>query len=112
MEIKIHAKGNVTVIEISGKLDSNTAPVAQQEIMPKLDTGAVVIDASKLNYVSSAGLRMLLLAAKKLATKNRKAILAGMTPDNQDVMKMTGFDHMFEFYETIDEAVAAAEKGE
>ena len=110
MEIKSYVDGGITVIVITGKLDSNTSPAAQQEIIPKIDAGAVVIDAGKLEYVSSAGLRMLLLTAKKLATKNRKAILAAVSSEIQDVMKMTGFDHMFEFHPTLDAAVAAAGK--
>lgn len=110
MEIKSYAKGNVTIIAISGKLDSNTSPAAQQEIVPRLDAGPVVIDASALDYVSSAGLRMLLLAAKQLARKNRKAVLAGVSAEIQDVMKMTGFDHMFEFHDTLDAAAASAGK--
>ena len=110
MEIKSSEKGGVTIIAISGKLDSNTAPAAQQEIMPRLDLGPVVLDASRLDYVSSAGLRMLLLAAKKLAMKNRKTILAGVSLEIQDIMKMTGFDHMFEFHSTLDSAATAAGK--
>ncbi len=110
MEIKSHARGNVTVIAITGKLDSNTSPAAQQEVMPKLDSGGVVIDASGLEYVSSAGLRLLLLAAKKLAMRNRRAVLTGVSSEISDVMKMTGFDHMFECHPTLEAAVAAAGK--
>ena len=110
MEIRSYEKNSVTVIEITGKLDSNTSPVAQQEIMPKLESGSVVLDASRMEYVSSAGLRLLLLAAKKLAMKKRKAVLTGVSSEIRDVMKMTGFDHMFECHPTLDAAVAAAGK--
>lgn len=110
MDIKRTARGNVTIIEITGKLDSNTSPAAQQTVMPLLDAGPVVVDAGRLEYVSSAGMRMLLLAAKRLAVKNRKAILSGVSAEIQDIMKMTGFDHMFEFHPTLDSAVAAAGK--
>lgn len=110
MDIKSTVRGNATIIEISGKLDSLTAPQAQQTIMPLLEAGPVVLDAGKLQYVSSAGLRMLLLVAKKLSSKNRKAVLSGVSADIQDVMKMTGFDHMFEFHPTLDAALAAAGK--
>src|SRR5258705_223771 len=68
MDVSHRTEQDVTIIAFAGNLDSNTSPVAQQAIDGILAAGAkkVVVDFSALDYISSAGLRVLLGAAKKL----------------------------------------------
>ncbi|MGD0338949.1 MAG: STAS domain-containing protein [Bacteroidota bacterium] len=106
MEINTKIEQNITVIEVSGNLDGNTAPVAQEKIMPLLISGCrLVFDMGKCNYISSAGLRLLLVIAKQLDRVGGTGAYAALTQETNDVMKITGFDNMFISYPTVTEAV-------
>ncbi len=106
MEINTRIDQNITIIEVSGNLDGNTTPVAQEKIMPLLTAGCrLVFDMGKCNYISSAGLRLLLVIAKQLNKVGGTGAYAALTQETNDVMKMTGFDNMFVSYPTVNEAV-------
>ncbi len=106
MEIKISAQDEVTRIEITGKLDSITAPDAQEKIMPLIvPKSRLVLDMCNVSYVSSAGLRVLLMVAKKSAQEGAKTVLSGLSEEILDIMEMTGFGNMFKNYETYIEAI-------
>ena len=111
MEIKTTTRDGVTVIEISGSLDGNTAPQAQEKIMPLVVPDCrLVLDLGKCNYISSAGLRLLLMVAKEFPGKGGRWVLAGMSEETRDVMEMTGFSGFFKTYDTISGAVKAVQK--
>ena len=111
MEIKFTTDQNVSIVEMVGKLDSLTSPAAQEQIMANLQPGKeFVINAARLEYVSSAGIRVLLLIAKKLAAQGGKAVLAGLSAEVKDVMAMTGFDHMFIFQPDVRTALSTLRK--
>lgn len=111
MEISMNKKDNITTFNIIGNLDSNTATDAREKIIPTI-TGndKLILDMNKCEFVSSAGLRTLLLIAKKLKTTLGKGVMVGVSDEILDVMEMTGFDDMFEIYKTADEAVKALKR--
>jgi len=93
------------IYKIGERLDSSNAAAEQPKILAVLDGGDnVVIDLSGCNYVSSAGLRVLLYSYKVAAPKGLKVSLAGVSSEIRDVMEMTGFDKFFEFFNTAEEA--------
>lgn len=111
MEITTRTEKDITVVAISGSLDGNTAPAAQEKIMPLLTGGCrLVFDMERCGYVSSAGLRLLLVIAKRLEQVNGAGIFAALAPAILDVMKMTGFDNIFSGYQSVDDAVEALAK--
>ena len=108
MEIKIVSRDDVTVVELVGNLDGASAPQAQGQIMPLIVPDCLlIVDMSQCGYVSSAGLRVLLMIAKLLNTKKGRGVLAGLSEEIQDVMEMTGFAQFFEIYGTVAEAMQA-----
>jgi anti-anti-sigma factor len=108
MDITRTARDDVTVVAISGSLDGTTAPEAQGHIMPLIvPNGRLVLDLSACQYVSSAGLRVLLMVAKLLTSKKGRGALAGVSEEVMDVMEMTGFAHFFETHDTVESAVEA-----
>lgn len=112
MEIKTATQGEVTIVEVSGNLDGSTAPQAQEKIMPLVVPNCLlVLDVGQCHYISSAGLRLLLMIAKQLANKEGRGVLAGLSEEIKDVMEMTGFDHIFKSYDTVSEAIEAIRKG-
>jgi len=108
MDITKTVRDGVSVIAISGSLDSTTAPRAQDEVLPLIASGCcLVLDLSQCEYVSSAGLRVLLMIAKQLAAKNGRWAISGLSAEIKDVMEMTGFAAFFATFGTVAEALAA-----
>lgn len=111
MEIKVDARDEATIVGISGNLDANTAPQAQEKIMPLIIPNCrLILDMSQCPYVSSAGLRFLLTIAKKVKdTEDGQWYLANLSEEVMDVMKMTGFAKLFEgrTFDTVSAALKA-----
>jgi anti-sigma B factor antagonist len=108
MDITQRSVGDVTVVEISGEIDGSNAPEAQAQIVPLAAADAkVAIDMSGVGYMSSAGLRMLLVVYRTVAGKGGEVALAGLSQDLLDTMSLTGFLDFFDHYDSVDEAVSA-----
>jgi anti-sigma B factor antagonist len=108
MEFSTSTQGDVIVAAIAGRLDSGTAPEAQEKLTPLIGPGAkLVLDMSGCEYVSSAGLRVLLWCAKAAARDDAQIAVAGLSNDIKEVMEMTGFGDLFPSFAGVDEAVAS-----
>ena len=91
MKIKKTENGNVLTISLAGRLDTGTAPELEKEINSSLDNiEELYLDFEGLDYVSSAGLRVL-LAAQKIMNRKGKMILQNVNDDIMEVFEMTGF---------------------
>ncbi len=112
MEIKTVTQDEVTIVEMSGSLDANTVTEAQDVIMSLVVPDClIVLDMSECEYVSSAGLRLLLMIAKRLkANQSGQWCLAGVSEEIMDVMEMTGFVQFFETFDTVSDAIAVIRK--
>ena len=108
MRVTASQENGVTVISIEGSIDGKTAPVVKQEINPSLEAAKnVILDLSKVDYLSSAGLRLLLLIYREFAAKNGKLVLLGVSQDIQTVMSHTGFLSFFKLADSRAEALQA-----
>jgi len=94
-------------ISLSGSLDAPGAMGVEEQFQNRLNQqgGNVIVDLSGLEYISSYGLRMLLMAAKGLHDRGGGLYLAAPSPHVMEVIKMAGYDTMFPVYETVDEAL-------
>ena len=91
MTIEINKSPDKTVIEIVGRLDTNTAPALDKTINEDIgDTKNLVLDLKELEYISSAGLRVLLSAQKKMQ-KIGSMKVKNVCEAVMDVLEMTGF---------------------
>ena len=91
MTIEIKKNNEETVIEIVGRLDTTTAPALDKTINDDIgDTTNLVLDVKGMEYISSAGLRVLLSAQKKMQ-KIGSMKLIGVCEEVMDVFEMTGF---------------------
>ena len=99
----------VVVVAPQGRLDSSTASGFEGELLPLAESGArrLIVDFSEVAYISSAGLRVLLMAAKKAKAAGVTFALAGMSAGVQQVMDISGFANFFTIYATRTEALAA-----
>lgn len=107
MEINSSNVAETALLEIAGRLDANTAPDLEKELLHLLDRGEskILIDLADLNYISSIGLRILLVAAKKAKTASGKVVLCSMQDYVYEIFAIAGFTDIFEIYPTRDEAL-------
>ena len=107
MKIEAIERDNATVLRLEGKIDANSSPDLEKQITEVIEnTGeAVILDFSPAVYISSAGLRVLLAAAKKLNAKHRSFLLCGVNETIMKVFKMTGFQLILEIHEDLEQAL-------
>jgi stage II sporulation protein AA (anti-sigma F factor antagonist) len=108
MQISTRTSNDIHIVAISGSLDSATSPDAQKSLDTVL-AGAknVVLDFSELDYISSAGLRVLLGAAKKLRASGGKLRMFGLNQSVREVFEISGFSAILSVYPSEAEALAA-----
>ena len=91
MTIEIKRTSEETVIELVGRLDTTTAPVLDETVSGDIgDTKNLVLDLKGLEYISSAGLRVLLGAQKKMQKVGTMKVI-NVCEEVMDVLEMTGF---------------------
>lgn len=113
MEIREEKKGNVMVLALSGRLDSSTSPEVENKILDAIEEGAahdVILDFSEVDYISSAGIRVLVHCHKELEKKQGNIFLAAVPKPIENVLYITGFLPYFKVYEGQAQALAALSK--
>lgn len=112
MECKVQNLANVVLIEVEGRIDHGTAPAFGSALFPHVDacTGEnkkLLLDLGKVTYMSSAGLRALMIAAKGCRKQSGKIVLAALQPAIQEIFKIGRFDMVLETFPTVRQALAA-----
>jgi len=107
MEITIKQQDDVSVYYISKDLVSDTSPQLEEKIVAGIDSGEkkIVLEFTDLDYISSAGLRVLMIAAKKLRPVGGKLVIASPKEDVKEVFDIAGLSNIFPIFATLDEAI-------
>jgi anti-sigma B factor antagonist len=106
MDINVKTAGPVTVVEIVGDIDGKTAPQVQTQVLPLVQPGSrILMDMTHVDYMSSAGLRMLLSTYRTASGAQAQVMLAGLSEEIQDTMSATGFIGFFTLYDTVGAAL-------
>jgi anti-sigma B factor antagonist len=107
MEIHVDAVGSVTVVAIAGDLDGSTAPRAQSEVLALVGPGTkILLDMTSLDYMSSAGARLLLILHRQIVAVEGDVLLAGLSTAIQDMLSATGFLDYFKVADSVDDGLA------
>jgi anti-sigma B factor antagonist len=107
MELEKHMHGDVTVVSLDGQLHSGTAAQVQGDMEALLpQRGLVLLDLSRMSYMSSAGLRVLLLMYRQAQRGGTRLTLTGVQPDVRAVMAATGFLEFFTVADTVERGLA------
>ena len=106
MEITERKTADVVTLNLSGKLDTTTAKAFEEKILGQIESGdrRFVIDLAQLDYISSAGLRVFILAGKRLNNANGKIVLCALKDPVREVFDIAGFSSIFSVYGSHDEA--------
>lgn len=98
ISITEESKDDILILRMKGRLDAVSSPHAERKVFDHINAGhiKILVDLSGVDYLSSAGLRMLLSVSKKLKTLAGKLVLFSIALNVMDVLKMSGFDHVLE----------------
>lgn len=95
MDIKVLEENGAKVVHISGRLDTVTSPELEKTVNPLIEVGkTVVFNCEQMEYISSAGLRVVLSTHKQCAASCGRFILRNLTAEVKAVFDMTGFSRL------------------
>jgi anti-anti-sigma factor len=107
VEVTETGVSGINFVTIKGRLDTETAPVLERQLIALLGEGGIVLDMAAVRFVSSAGLRILLKAAKGAKAAGHGFALCGLQSTVQEVFEISGFDQIITMRPTRAEALAA-----
>lgn len=107
MEIEKYMRGGTTVLALHGALGSSEAEATRERLTELLPgEGSVLFDLSEMRYLSSAGLRVLLLVYRQVRGCGVRLMLTGLRPEVNELMAATGFLGFFTVADTVDAGIA------
>lgn len=110
MRLEEEKIGEVVVVTLAGRLDGFNAPDLEAKIKELIERGDihVLLDCAEMEYVSSAGLRAVIVGAKSCQQREGKLTLCSLQPDCRTVFEVSGFLKILDCHDTRDAALAAA----
>lgn len=112
LEVYVSSDGGVQVAQIVGEIDAKSSGEVQSKVLPLASPGArLLLDMRHLTYMSSAGLRTLLLVHRAVSAANAEVVIVGLAPDLHDTMNATGFLSFFTVADTYEEGMAILNGG-
>jgi len=106
MQFKATESNGVYTVNIEGNVDTNSAPDVKNGLDELINSGAakIIMDLSFMDYISSAGLRVLLLTGKQLKGSAGELRLCGMNESVRDVFDISGFSSIFNIFDAAADA--------
>ncbi len=103
-------EANALAATVTGRVEGANALAFQDALAGLIDkdAAAVVLDLEQLSYISSAGLRVILLAAQRLQERNVKFMVCSLSDSVSEVFQVSGFDKIVPIYATRPDALSAA----
>jgi anti-anti-sigma factor len=107
MEIEERVKEDISIISISGRMDAISSREAEAKLEDLLNVNKtiVIINLEGMDYISSVGLRTLMIALKKQKSNKGQLALIHLQPFVKNIFKITGLDRIFFIYSTEEEAI-------
>jgi anti-anti-sigma factor len=107
MHIHEDQQDDILIFRLSGRLDAMTAPVVEEHVKKAIESGPkkLAFDCAKVEYLSSAGLRVLLSTSKKMQAAGGKFIAFSLAPSVKSIIEMAGFDKVVTLVDTEHEAL-------
>jgi anti-anti-sigma factor len=112
MELTASSKDGSAIVAPSGRIDHASADAFAAALQPhvercKAGEPPLVIDMSGVDYISSVGLRVLMVAAKQAEAQAGRIAIAGLTPMVREVFEISRFDMVFRIFDNVEQALAA-----
>jgi anti-anti-sigma factor len=111
MHCPTHAYADVVVATAAGRIDFAGAQALEEALAPALEPGSgvrgVVIDLGRVDYISSVGLRVLMVAAKALRARKSAIAVASLQPVVAEIFEISRFHHVVDVRGNVRDAVGA-----
>jgi anti-sigma B factor antagonist len=108
IEINVETLQKVNIVRLNGEIDAGSAAMVQQKVLPLSGPGSLILlDLSKVAYMSSAGLRMLLSVYRQISSNQGRMVLVGLSEELKDTMSMTGFLSYFTVQDSLEAGLQA-----
>ena len=112
MNVTSRRFANAAVLRVEGRLDQDTCSAFTGDLMKHVegtarDGGAIVLDLSPLEYVSSAGLRCFMLASRKAKSQHGRIFVAALQPMVKEIFEISHFNLVFQVFPSVREALGA-----
>ena len=110
MELKSRQEKEATIVSVTGRIDAVTSPELETYLTEAAEGDAkrLIINFDELDYISSAGLRVILMLAKKMKAKQREFILVGVKGRIKQVFEMSGISSILNIRDTEGDALERA----
>jgi anti-anti-sigma factor len=107
MDIRQIKNKDILIIAVDGRIDSGTSGTLEKVLLTSIEEGEkkLLFDFSKMEYISSAGLRVLLMAAKRTGKMGGKTVLCALNPNVREVFDISGFSAIFSIYDFREDAI-------
>ena len=107
LQVELEEIDRKIILRLDGRLDAATTPVLERKIDSLIAENRVhlLLDFIHVDYLSSAGMRLLLSVAKKLKTKKGVLLIFSVTEDVMEIIKLAGFERILHIFESEQEAL-------
>ena len=107
MNITFKKEGDINIVSLEGRLDTTNYGELEHHLssLTDNDENKILLDLEKLEYVSSSGLRILLMFLKKIKTMQGRFMLCSMSADIKEIFEISGFINIFEIYDDSESAL-------
>ncbi len=107
MELVEKTNGDVVILVLNGRLDSNTSKILEDKVMDILSQGRkkLLMDFQDVDYINSTGLRVLLLALQQLKKNQGKLVLCSIKDYMKEVFEISGYTEIFPIFVTQEDAL-------
>lgn len=108
MSLNIEDKGKAKVVKLEGKLDVNLSVSIESELDALIESGNInlILEISKVEYLSSSGIRVFINMMRKVKDKNGRLVLASVPDVIKKILKTVDLEDLFEVFDSVDDALA------
>lgn len=107
LQISLERVDQKIILRLNGRIDASSAPLLEKKLdcLIEEDLYFLILDFTRVHYLSSAGMRVLLSTSKKLASKNGYLLLFSIGDDVFEIIKMAGFDKILHIFSSEEDAL-------
>lgn len=110
VQVTVEQYADVTVVKVAGRIDYLNADAFKEALMPHVEgcgagSNQLLLDLSDLEYISSAGLRVLMIAAKEARTRQGHLLAVSLQPVVFEIFEISRFNLIFEIFNSVREAL-------
>ena len=98
VDLKVEQEGDIYIVLISGRIDATTTPTVEKRLAKLGDASKLAIDFTNVDYLSSAGMRLLLSLTKQAKAKGSGIAFYNLGDDVSEIIRMAGFERILNIH--------------